>query len=61
MSENERESWAEYGETAASSFLMPHVEITRESLFAAIDHVEKLADWIDGRMNKATDWRIGNR
>jgi hypothetical protein len=32
---------------------------SREALFAAIEHVEKLADWIEGRMGKAADWRMG--
>jgi hypothetical protein len=48
-------------ETAASRLLMPNVEVTREALFAAIDHVEELADWIEGRMDKAADWRMGRR
>lgn len=59
MNENERESWIEDG--AVPSFLTPSMEITRASLFAAIEHVEKLADYIDARMDKATDWRMGKR
>jgi len=59
--EQERESWTEVDGAAASSFLMPSVGVTREALFAAIEHVEKLADWIEGRMDKASDWRMGRR
>jgi hypothetical protein len=61
VNEHERESWMEGDGTAASWLLMPSVEVTREALFAAIEHVEKLADWIEGRMDKATGWRIGRR
>jgi hypothetical protein len=61
MNEDERESWMADDGTAASSLLMPSVEVTREGLFAAIEQVEKLADWIEGRMDKAADWRMGRR
>jgi hypothetical protein len=60
-SDQERESWIEGEGTAVSSFLAPNVTITREALFAAVDQVEKLAEWIEGRMDKATDWRMGRR
>ena len=59
--EDERESWRLDEGTATSSLLMPNVEVTRETLFAAIDHVEKLAAWINGRMDKAAEWRMGDR
>jgi len=59
--ERERESWMKDGGTETSSLLMPGVEVTRESLFAAIEHVEKLATWIEGRMDKAVNWRMGRR
>lgn len=39
------------------SFLMPAVQITREALFAAIDEIDQLGDWIDGRLDKAFAWR----
>ena len=61
VNEHERESWMQDPETAASWLLMPSVEITREALFAAVEHVEKLADWIEGRMDNAADWRMGRR
>jgi hypothetical protein len=61
VNEHERESWMEDDGTATSSLLMPSVEVTREALFAAIEHVEKLATWIEGRMDKAADWRMGRR
>ena len=61
VNERERDSWIENDGTATSSFLMPNVEVTREALFAAIEHVEKLADWIEGRMDKVADWRMGKR
>lgn len=61
VSEHERELWMGDNGIATSRFLMPSVEVTREALFAAIEHVEKLADWIEGRMDKAADWRMGRR
>ncbi len=59
--EQERELWTEVGGTATSSLLMPSVEVTPEALFAAIEQVERLADFIEGRMDKAADWRMGRR
>lgn len=61
VNEYERGSWMEDDETTTSWLSMPDVEITREALFAAIEHVEKLADWIEGRMDKVADWRMGRR
>jgi hypothetical protein len=61
LNEYERESWMEDDGTGASWLLMPNVEVTREALFTAIEHVEKLAEWIEGRMDKAADWRMGRR
>lgn len=61
VNEQERKSWMEDDRATASSFLMPSVEVTRETLFTAIEHIEKLADWIEGRMDKAANWRTGRR
>ena len=51
----------ENGESPTSMLLMPSMEVKREALFAAIEHVERLANWIEGRMDKAMDWRMGRR
>ena len=61
VNEHERRVLDARPETAASWLFMPSVEITREALFAAVEHVEKLADWIEGRMDNAADWRMGRR
>lgn len=61
LNQRERELWLSEDGTVNSWFLMPSVEVTRESLFAAIEHVEKLADWIEGRQHKAEEWRRRNR
>jgi hypothetical protein len=56
ISEDERRIWEESGEPRPSP-LAPSVEVTADSLFAAIGHVEKLAEWIDGRLGYAWGWR----
>jgi hypothetical protein len=56
MGEEELRIWTESG-ADPSAFLAPSVEITSEALFAAIAHVDKLAEWIDGRLDKAWAWR----
>lgn len=35
--------------------------VTPKTLCAAAEHAEKLPDWIEGRMDKAADWRLGRR
>ena len=55
-SENEVETWKERGGDP-NSFFVPTLEITRDKLFSAIEESEKLADWIEGRMGKAWEWR----
>jgi len=61
MNEHERESWIEDDHSTFSSFMMPSVKVTRETLFAAIKQVEELADWIESRMDKVADWRVSMR
>jgi hypothetical protein len=39
------------------SILAPSVEVTRDKLFTAIDHVEKLAHWIDSRDDELSEWQ----
>jgi hypothetical protein len=39
------------------SFLGVNITVTRENLFAAIEQLEILADWIEGRMDKVRAWR----
>lgn len=51
-SEVEWRAWLESGGGEAT-FLMPAVHITRETLFAAIDEIEGLGNWIDDRLDKA--------
>lgn len=40
-----------------ASLVRPDVVVTRETLFLAILEVEKLAEWIDNRMDKIHEWR----
>jgi hypothetical protein len=42
-------------------FLNPLLVVTRETLFAAIEEVEKLARWIDANMDRALRWQIEQR
>lgn len=44
-----------------ASFFEPEVEISREKLFSAILEVEKLADFIDARIDRAYEWRKSQR
>jgi hypothetical protein len=56
VSEDEYRTWIASGGRPDSG-LTPSIEVTPETLFAAIDSVERLADWIDGRLDKAWAWR----
>jgi len=56
-SADEWEDWFRI-DGALTSFLLPSIKITQSSLFSAIDQVEALVEWIDGRMGKASDWRM---
>jgi hypothetical protein len=55
-SDEEIAAWKEYGGDVRSLFA-PALEVTQDSLFAAADHIEVLADWIDERMDRVTAWR----
>lgn len=44
-----------------ASFLMPTIKVTAEGLAKAIDEVDALADWIEGRLDRAHDWRMRQR
>jgi hypothetical protein len=57
---DERESWIRE-EQNRPSFLMPSINVTRDNLFAALGHVEVLAEWIESRMDKAWEWRRRQR
>jgi len=59
-SEGEWKAWQEAGGDP-SAYFAPSLEITRETLFAAIAEVEALADYIDGRLDKAWEWRMNAR
>lgn len=55
-SEDECDTWTRSGGDP-NSFLKPSIKISSETLIAAIDNVEKLADWIDSRLDRAWAWR----
>ncbi len=55
-SEEELKTWDDYGGNENSLFA-PTIEVTREKLFSAIQEAETVADWIEGRMEKAWEWR----
>jgi hypothetical protein len=59
-SEEERERWrSEPGSLA--SFLLPTIKVTRENLFAALDQVERLGEWVEQQMDKIWEWRTQKR
>ncbi len=55
-SEEEAGAWAEE-EGWRSDLLSPSLTISRDKLFAAMDHIDLLADWIDGRDDQVRAWR----
>lgn len=55
-SDEEIGAWKEYGGNVRSLFA-PALEVTQDRLFAAADHIEMLADWIDEHMDRVTVWR----
>lgn len=57
--DDERRVWSADGESP-SSFLAPTIDVTREKLFAAMEEIEKLADYIEGRLDRVTQWRLGS-
>ena len=56
VSPDERELFGEHW-GASATFLMPTLEVTRKSLFSALDEVSKLADYIEDRLPIAWEWR----
>jgi hypothetical protein len=56
VSEGEYQTWIASGGRPDSG-LTPSIEVTADTLFSAIDEVEKLADWIDSRLDRAWAWR----
>lgn len=56
VSEDEYRTWVASGGRRDSG-LTPSIEITSGTLFSAIDHVERLADWIDSHLDRAWAWR----
>ena len=52
---------SEESEDGRRGFLSPEVTVTRETLVAALDQVEALADWVDGRGEQIFRWRRQNR
>jgi hypothetical protein len=59
-SDDELKSWDDSGGDEQSYFV-PTLEITQERFVAATYEIEKLADWIEGRMDKAWQWRHNAR
>lgn len=55
-SEREMETWASR-DWHEGSLWTPNLEITRSQLMVAIHEVEKLVDWIEGRMGQAAEWQ----
>jgi hypothetical protein len=55
-SDSEWKTWQDAGGSPDSVFA-PGLEVTQDRLLLAIDEVEKLADWIDARLDKAHEWR----
>lgn len=55
--EEELKLWTDAGGDPNAFFAAPSLEIGRDNLFAAIAAVEQLADWIEGRLDKAWEWR----
>ncbi len=49
------------GGGALGGFLAPMIEVTRDTLFAAIGEVEKLADWIEANAERAAGWMKAQR
>jgi hypothetical protein len=43
-------------EMGLSKFLQPSIKISRDSLFTAIDEVEKLGDWVEKNRDRARPW-----
>ena len=56
----ETAAWAESG-GSPESFMTPDILISRDRLFAAIGEVVTLAEWIDGKMDRAWVWRSGGQ
>lgn len=56
MSESEKAYLERTGEDAAGRFFVS-MEIERSDLFAAIQEVERLADWVQEREATARSWR----
>ena len=55
-SDQELQEWRESGRDE-DSYFAPMLEITKDKLFEASYEIEKLANWIEGRMDKAWEWR----
>lgn len=55
--EDELKLWTDGGGNPDAFFTAPSLKISRDNLFAAIAEVDQLADWIEGRLDKAWEWR----
>lgn len=54
--EDEYAIWLQSG-GAPDSYLVPRVSVSTDALLSAIDHVEKLSDYIESRLDRAMAWR----
>jgi hypothetical protein len=61
MNEQERKWMEENRELDSIPLLRPNIEVGRGSLFAAIENVEMLADYIESRMERVDIWRRKKR
>ena len=54
------QTWADNGSNL-DTFFAPRVEVTRETLFAALEHSDMLADWVEDHWDKVLEWRRRSR
>lgn len=54
--EEERRDWPKEA-GSLSSFLMPSIKVTEANLFAALEQVELLGEWVEQNLGKAWSWR----
>jgi hypothetical protein len=52
--------WKEAGGDPQAYFTAPSLTISRDNLFSATAETDALADWIDERLDTASEWRSGS-
>ena len=58
--EREIKAWQDAGRPD-NMFLTPTITVSRESLFAAVDAVNRLADWMEANIDRVERWREAKR